>query len=82
MKEKFLVVGARRLVGNILSRVFIGVAAILLRACDHVTQFLLPRLKSFSKTFQLLFIHAQIQLRPITLTLGTRKVKRESYAPV
>src|SRR6266496_1892245 len=51
VKEKFLVIGARGLIGDVLCRVFVGAAAILLGARDHAPQFLLARLQSFLETF-------------------------------
>ena len=49
VKEKFLVVGTGGLVGDILRRVFVCAAAILLRARDGAPQVLLPRFQLLAK---------------------------------
>jgi hypothetical protein len=50
-EEKFFGVGAGGAIRNVLSRVFVGGAAISLRAGDGAAQFLLPGLKPLFESF-------------------------------
>lgn len=57
MKEKFLGVRTGRAVGDVLRRILIDRAPVLLRTRDHAAQLVLPRLQPLFESFQLLFIH-------------------------
>lgn len=51
VKQKFLIVGAGGLVGDILRGIFVCAAAVLLRSGNHFAQLLLPGLKPFFECF-------------------------------
>jgi len=57
MEQEFFSVRTRSFVRDILCRVFVHRAPILLDARNHAAQFLLPRFQLFAKVLQLLLVH-------------------------
>ena len=57
MEEEFLGIGARGTIGDVLRRVLIRRAPVLLCTGDHAAQLLLPRLQSFLELIQSLLFH-------------------------
>jgi hypothetical protein len=81
-KEKFLGVGARSTIRDVLCGIFIRGSAVLLRASYGAPQILLPRLQPFLKAFQLLFVHRSLQKLVIELSLqNLRRTLRIKGSP-
>src|SRR5580698_9067018 len=60
-EQKFLGVGAGGAVGNVLGRILVRRAPVLLRAVHGAAQILLPRLQPLLETFQLFLVHRSLQ---------------------